>query len=346
MRGVSDRMGTVLVTGGSGFLASHMILKLLNDGQTVRTTVRNMGREAEVRAMLRLGGQEAGDRLTFLEADLTADRGWDRAVEGCDHVLHVASPFPQGTPKDENELIVPARDGTLRVLRAARDAGVKRVVATSSFAAIGYGHGTTDKMFTEEDWTDLGGTHVQPYMKSKTLAERAAWDFIARAGGALELSVINPVGIFGPVLGPDFSSSIAIVKRLLDGMPAVPRIYFGVVDVRDLADLHIRAMTADAAKEQRFLAVGDAMTSLFEIATILRRRLGPAAERVPSRQTPDWLLRLMAAFNPQARAVLPQLGIKRRSSSEKARRLLGWQTRPLEETIVDTAESLLRYGAA
>lgn len=295
--------------------------------------------------MLHRGGQEAGDRLAFFEADLIYDRGWDQAVAGCDHVLHVASPFPQGTPKDEDELVVPARDGTLRVLRAARDAGVKRVVATSSFAAIGYGHGATDKVFAEEDWTELGGADIQPYIKSKTLAERAAWDFIAREGGGLELSVVNPVGIFGPVLGPDFSSSVTLVKRLLEGMPAVPRIYFGVVDVRDVADLHLRAMTAEGARGERFLAVGGAMTSLFEISSILRRRLGQAAQQVPSRQTPDWVVRLIAPFSAQARAVLPQLGVMRRSSSDKAHRLLGWQARPLEDTIVDTAESLLRYGA-
>lgn len=336
-------MGTVLVTGGSGFVGGHVILRLLNDGHAVRTTVRNRDRGSAVHALLRRGGRGADERLEVFEADLTDDRGWERAVAGCDQVLHVASPFPRDVPKDENELIVPARDGTLRVLRAARDAGVKRVVVTSSFAAIGYGHATTDRVFTEEDWTDTGGADVQPYVKSKTLAERAAWEFIAREGGALELAVVNPVGVFGPVLGPDISSSIAILQRLLDGMPLVPNLHFGVVDVRDLADLHIRAMTADAAKGQRFLATGDAPTSLFEIATILRRRLGRAARHVPSRRTPDWLLRLMAPFSPQARAVLPQLGVVRRSSNEKARRLLDWHPRPLEATIVETAESLLHH---
>jgi dihydroflavonol-4-reductase len=337
-------MGTVLVTGGSGFVGSHIILKLLEDGHQVRTTIRNAGKEAAVRTMLRNGGQQPDERLRFFEADLTSDRGWADAVGGCDYVLHVASPFPQGMPKDENELIIPARGGTLRVLRAARDAGVKRVVLTSSFAAIGYGHGRVDRDLNENDWTDITGADVQPYIKSKTIAERAAWDFIHKERDALELSVINPVGIFGPVLGPGFSSSIAIIKRLMEGMSAVPRIYFGIVDVRDLADLHLRAMQADAASGQRFLAVGDDVVSLLDVAAILRRRLGASASRVPVRQFPDWLLRLMAIFSPQARATVPQLGIVRRSTSAKARNLLGWRPRPYEGTIVDTAESLIRYG--
>lgn len=336
--------GRVLVTGGSGFLGSHVILGLLQAGHAVNTTLRDPRREAEVRAMIARGGQVAGDRLGVFEADLVQDRGWDRAMAGCSHVIHVASPFPQGVPKDEDALIVPAREGTLRVLRAARAAGVRRVVMTSSFAAIGYGHARRGQLFTEADWTDVSGADVQPYIKSKTLAERAGWDFVAREPDAPELSVINPVGIFGPVLGPDLSSSVAIVKRMLEGMSAVPRVHFGVVDVRDLATLHLMAMQAAQARGQRFLAVGDGLTSLHAVAQILRRHLGPAAGRVPRRQTPDWLLRLAAPFRPEARAVLPQLGILRHSSSAKARSLLGWQPRPLEETIVETARSLLALG--
>lgn len=337
-------MSTVLVTGGSGFVGSHVILKLLEQGHAVRTTIRDSSREPVVRAMLRTGGQEAGDRLQVSVADLMEDRGWANAVTGCDYVLHVASPFPQTAPTDENELIGPAREGTLRVLRAARDEKVKRVVITSAFAAIGYGHANNDRIFDEEDWTDPRGADVQPYMKSKVLAERAAWEFLEREGGALELSVINPVGIFGPVLGSDFSSSVALVQSLLNGMPGVPRLYFGMVDVRDLADLHLRAMRSYSAKGQRFLAVGGDVVSLLDVATILRRHLGPSASHVPSRQFPNWLMHVMAIFNPQARATLPQLGIIRRSTSNKARRLLGWHSRPYEETIIDTAESLIRHG--
>ena len=341
--GKSNMMSNVLVTGGSGFLGSHLVLKLLDDGHHVRATVRSAGKEAALRDMLRNGGQEPGPRLAIFEADLTDDRGWESAVAGCDYVLHAASPFPPGAPENEDELIVPARDGTLRVLRAARDAGVRRVVVTSSFAAIGYGHGKTDKLFTEEDWTDIRGADVQPYIKSKTIAERAAWDFIAREGGDLELTVINPVGIFGPVLGPEISSSIAIVKRLLEGMPAVPRIYFGMVDVRDLATLEVAAMQADVARDQRLLAIGGDTIALLDVAAMLRRRLGVLASRVPTRQVPDWLIRAKALFDPQAKAILPQLGIIRRSTAEKAHRLLDWQPRPYEATVADTAESLIRH---
>ena len=211
--------------------------------------MRSLKREAEVRATVKSGGVEPGEALSFVAADLLADVGWPEAVAGCDFVLHVASPFPPGVPRDENELIVPAREGALRVLRAARDAGVKRVVLTSSFAAVGYGQKTSDRPFTEENWTEPTSPGVSPYVKSKTLAERAAWDFIAREGRALELSVVNPVAVFGPVLGPDFATSILLVQRLMNGaMPGCPRLSLGIVDVRDVADLHLRAMTHPAAK--------------------------------------------------------------------------------------------------
>jgi len=216
---------TVLVTGGSGFIGSHCILQLLAAGHQVRTTIRSLKREADVRAMLKVGGAELGERLSFFAADLESDAGWREAVAGCDYVLHVASPLPPSVPKHEDDLIVPAREGTLRVLRASRDAGVKRVVVTSSFAAIGYGHKVRETPFTEADWTDPTGDDVAPYTKSKTLAERAAWDFLAREGGGLELSVINPVGVFGPVLGPDYSASILLVQRMMEGaMPGAPPI--------------------------------------------------------------------------------------------------------------------------
>lgn len=242
-------------------------------------------------------------------------------------------------------MIIPARDGTLRVLRAARDAGVKRVVVTSSLGAIGYGHSPRQKPFDETDWTNLDGADVQPYIKSKTLAERAAWDFIAREGGRLEMSVINPAAIFGPVLGPNFSGSIEIVKSLLDvGMPAVPRVYFGVVDVRDVADLHVRAMTAPEAKGERFIAVSGQTLSILDIGKVLRRELGPLARRVPRLQAPDWLVRLAAHRIPLLQAVVPMLGRVRHSTSAKARSMLGWQPRSNDEAILATAESLIRLG--
>ena len=338
-------MSTVLVTGGSGFIGSHSILQLMAAGHNVRTTVRSLKREADVRAMLKEGGATSADRLSFFAADLLNDVGWQEAVDGCEYVLHVASPLPPSVPKHEDELIVPARDGALRVLRAARAAGVKRVVLTSSFAAIGYGHKERSTPFTEADWTDLSGGDVSAYAKSKTLAERAAWEFIAREGGNLELSVVNPVGVFGPVLGPDYSTSILLVQRLMDGaMPGVPRLYFGAVDVRDVVDLHLRAMTHPAAEGERFLAVSGDFLSMRDIANILRRRMGPAARRVPSRQLPDWLVRLAALRDPAIKLILPELGKKKNATNEKARRLLGWTPRSNEDAIAATGESLVRLG--
>ena len=337
-------MSTALVTGGSGFIGCHCILQLLAAGYQVRTTVRNLKRETDVRAMLKEGGAEPGDRLSFVAADLENDAGWSTAIAGCEYVLHVASPLPARLPKHEDELILPAREGTLRVLRAARDAGVKRVVLTSSFGAIGYGHERQKAPFDETNWTALNSS-VPPYMKSKTLAERAAWDFIAKEGGNLELSVINPVGVFGPVLGPDYSTSILLVQRLMDGaLPGCPQLYFGIVDVRDVADIHLRAMTDPAAKGERFLASASDFMSMADIAKVLKSRLGLAAKRVPTRELPNWLVRIAALRDPAIRLILPELGTYKNATNEKAKKVLGWTPRSNEEAILATAESLLRLG--
>jgi len=336
-------MSKVLVTGGSGFVGTHVILQLANAGHQVNTTVRNLNRESAVRAMLKAGGQEPGESLAFFAADLESDAGWREAVAGCDYVMHVASPIPAGAPKHEDELIVPAREGTLRVLRAARDAKVKRVVLTSSCGAIYYGHPPQKTPFDETSWTIVNGD-LTAYVKSKALAERAAWEFIGSEGSGLELSVVNPAGIFGPILAPDSSSSIDLIKRLMNGMPGAPRIYFGVVDVRDVADLHLRAMTHPAAKGERFIAVSGDAISMVDIARILRMRLGASAKRVPRLQMPDWLVRLAAKRDASVRQVLPLLGVIRNATSEKARRVLGWSPRSNEDAVVATAESLLRFG--
>jgi nucleoside-diphosphate-sugar epimerase len=339
---MSDELA--VVTGGSGFIGAHCVLALLNAGYRVRTTVRSLARESEVCAMLKEGGAEPGDRLSFAAADLEKDAGWPEAVAGAAYVLHVASPIPQTAPRHEDDLIVPARQGALRVLRAARDAGVRRVVLTSSFGAIAYGHTPRAAPFTETDWTDANGD-VPAYQKSKTLAERAAWEFMIGEGGSLELSVINPVGVFGPILGPDFSPSIQLIKRLMDGaLRGCPRLTFGFVDVRDVADLHLRAMTNPAARGQRFIAVSGAVMSMRDVAKVLKTRMGSAARKVPTREIPDWLVRLAALRDSSVRLLVPQLGVVRNATAEKARRVLDWAPRPNEDSIVDTAESLLRLG--
>ncbi len=335
-------MSKVLVTGGSGFVGGHVILQLLAAGHTVRTTVRSLGKEAAVREALASAGATNLDKLSFVAADLEKDDGWAEAVAGCEYVQHVASPFPIAQPKDENELIRPAVDGTLRVLKAARDTGVKRVVQTSSFAAVGYGHGHRATPYDETDWTDVNGPAVQPYMKSKTLAERAAWDFVEREGGGMELAVVNPVGIFGPALNDDLSTTIELIKQMLDGkLPGAPRLYLGAVDVRDVAGMQVKAMTDPAAAGQRFLAVAGGSLSMLDMSRILVDGLGPKAAKARLRELPDWLVRVVALFNPLAREAVPRLGIKGEASNAKAKRLLGWTFRSNEEAIVSSGESLI-----
>jgi len=337
-------MATVLVTGGTGFIASHCIQQLLDSGYVVRTTLRSLASALDVRAMVTRAGAASTERLTFFEADLLRDDGWREAMTGCDYVLHVASPFPAGAPAHEDDLIIPAREGTLRVLAAARDTGVRRVVVTSSFAAIGYGHPVRAEPFDERDWTRITA-HTSAYVKSKTLSERAAWDFMGREAGALELSVINPVLVLGPVLGPAYSTSVAVIQRMLSGgIPACPKLCYGVVDVRDIADLHIRAMTRQEARGQRFLATAGDFMSMLEIATTLRNGLGEAASRVPRRTVSDAVVKLLALRQPLIREIVPELGKMKNGSNAKARELLGWRPRLRELAIVDAGRSLLRLG--
>ena len=317
----------VLVTGGTGFIAAHCIVQLLDAGHRVRTSVRSLARADEVREMVRVGGAEPS-AIEFVTADLLHDDGWPAAVDGAAFVLHVASPFPMRQPKDEDDLIVPAREGVLRVLRAARDAGVQRVVQTSSFAAIGYG-ADPGRPFTEDDWTDLSNPHLTAYVKSKTIAERAAWDFIERDGGGLELATVNPVPVFGPALGSALSTSVELLRTLLNGgAPAVPPGTTTGVDVRDVAELHVRAMTHPDAAGQRFLAVAGDPITFHELAMLLRERLGADARRVPTRVLPRWLVRAGAFVSSDLRAVVPQIDRHQGASHEKARRLLHWDPIP------------------
>ena len=343
-----DGKGLVLVTGGSGYLGSWCVVRLLQDGWRVRTTVRDLAREAEVRAMI-ARETDAGDRLEMAVADLTADGGWAEAAAGCTYVLHVASPFPATQPRDADELIRPAREGTLRVLRAAKAAGVRRVVVTSSVAAVGYGHAASryridSPPMTAADWTEVGAPDVSAYAKSKTLAERAARDWIAQEGGGMEIATVNPAGIFGPTLGRDLGTSLIIVERLLKGaLPGLPPIGLQVVDVRDTADLHLLAMTRPEAAGARLVATADWMW-FADFARLLREAL-PAAEgrRVPTRRLPGWALRLVALVDPQARAVVPEIDRVRRVSNAESV-ALGWSPRPACETIRDSARSLIDLG--
>ncbi len=335
----------VLVSGGSGFVGSHTILQLLKEGYRVRTTVRSLSREAEVRAMIKHGGVDAGNMLSFMEAELSSDAGWKEAVKGCTYVLHIASPFIEKEPDNADELIAPARNGALRVLKAARDGGVKRVVMTSSFAAIGYGHQPTTEPFTEKEWTDLSDKHLSAYVQSKTLAERAAWDFMKREGGALELTVINPVGIFGPVLGPDYSGSIKLIQLLMEGkMARLPHLYFDTVDVRDVALLHVLAMTDPSAKGQRIIASSGQSTGLKEIAELLKAKLGKEASLVSTKEMPDWLVRFAALFSKDAKQIVHDISKVRKSSNTKAKSMFTWTPITNEKLIEETAQSLLRFG--
>lgn len=334
---------TVLVTGGSGFLGGWCIIELLDRGYEVRTTVRDLAREAEVRSRTASKISDADDRLTILAADLTSDAGWPEAVGGCDYVLHVASPFPPKQPDDPDELIVPAREGTMRVLGAALDAGVKRVVVTSSVASIGASPRDSDGPLTEDDWTDPSHSAVTPYAQSKTIAERAAWNLVKERGDEDRLAVVNPGAIIGPVLSEDRSYSIELVERLMKGTPGSPRIGFSVVDVRDVADLEIRAMTDPAAGGKRFIAV-DRFMWMEEIAAVLKDRLGPAASKVPTRKVPDFVVRVMALFDPGLKSVKGQLGKRQEYSSERARSAVGWSPRPAADSIADTGQSLIDTG--
>ena len=331
---------TILVTGGSGYIAGFLIRQLVAGGWTVRTTIRDRAREGEVRGWL--GVDDV--RLSFHAADLWRDAGWAEAAAGCSHVAHVASPLPSGATKRDDDLIVPAREGAVRALRAARDAGVRRFVMTSSVAAITYGHPDRDRTYTEADWTDVAAPGVHAYPRSKTLAERAARDWVAAEGEDIEYVSINPSAVLGPVLGRDNSTSLEIVSRLMSGsLPGLPNLGFGVVDVRDVADLHVRALTAPDLAGERFIASGPFLT-VGEVAAILRERLGREARRVPTRRLPDWLLRAVGLVDPQVRMVTGELNRRRVTPSDHARDRLGWVPRPAADTIADTARSLIDAG--
>ncbi|MFD0252425.1 NAD-dependent epimerase/dehydratase family protein [Streptomyces sp. NPDC127113] len=333
----------MLVTGGTGFVGSHSVVRLVREGYRTRVTVREPGQREGVVAALRQAGVDPAGRLEFAVADLAADRGWRNAMEGVGHVLHHASPFPATPPETEEEVVLPARDGALRVISAARDAGVPRVVMTSSYAAVGYTV-KPDNHYSEADWTDPGTEGLPAYHKSKVLAERAAWDYVRTRGG-IELTVINPTGIFGPQLGDRPSASVGLVRRMLAGqMRVVPIMYFGVVDVRDVVDLHLRAMVHPKAAGERFLAVGGPSVSLFGMAQILREHFPTAADLLPAVELTVEQVREAAKTTPALRDAAALHGRIPVISNEKARSVLGWEPRDVRETIVATADSQIRLG--
>ncbi len=335
--------GTVFVSGGSGYIAGETIRQLLAKGWTVHTSVRGLAREAELRPQL--GGTP--ETLKFFAADLMSDAGWAEAMAGCSHVCHMASPFPSAVPKDENELIVPAREGALRALRMAKAAGVTRFVMTSSSAAVAYGHPAGKTQFNEADWTNVDAPGVQPYVKSKTIAERAARDWVASEGGAIEYCAVCPVLVLGPVQGADFAASVEPVQRLLDGsVPALPDVGFSIVDLRDIAALHVLALEApaDKVKDGRFIGCSGPFFKFADVAKVLRGALGPQARKVPTRRMPAWGVRVLALFMPAAKQLIGEIGRTRQTSSAHAQSMLGWNPRPPEQSIIDCARSLIEHG--
>ncbi|MET9111034.1 NAD-dependent epimerase/dehydratase family protein [Streptomyces zhihengii] len=333
----------VLVTGATGYLGGQTVSHLLGAGVRVRAAVREENRSGEVLEALRRAGVDPAGRLEFVEASLDDDRGWAEAADGVAHVLHLASPFPHTPPETEDELIRPARDGALRVIAAARAAGVPRVVMTSSFAAVGY-TAKPGNRYSEADWTDPETEGLPAYHKSKVLAERAAWDFV-RAEGGVELAVVNPTGIFGPMLGDRPSASVGLVRAMLSGqMPVVPVMYFGVVDVRDVVDLHVRAMLSPEAAGERFLGVSGPAVSLFDVAGILRDHFPAAADVLPGTELTIEEVEEAAMTQPAFREAAALKGRIPVISNEKARSVLGWRPRNVTRTVVDTADSLIGLG--
>lgn len=335
----------VVVTGGSGFIASHIIIQLLQKGYAVRTTIRNSKKIELVKKILSQGGITDFTDLTFMDADLTSDRNWENIMEGATYVIHPASPTPTLNFKNEAEMIRPAVDGVLRVLKAARDNHVKRVVLTSAYGAIFAGHKNRNRPYTENDWSNLNSKKIHPYQKSKTLSERAAWDFIKKEGNGLELSTVNPVAVMGPVLASDYSHSNIQIQQLLEGkIRAVPKVDSGYVDVRDVASLHILAMTSPKANGERFLATTGETLSMLDVANILREKFPQYTNKLPTKTMPNFIIKIAALFNPQLRMVASLLDVYAQTSNKKAKTVLNWKPRSARESIIATAKSMIDLG--
>ena len=335
----------VLVTGGTGFVGMQIILQLLQKGYQVKTTIRSLKSKDKLIETLKANGISTFDNLSFALIELTQDDNWEEAMKGCKYVLSVASPVFFDTPKDEKQATRPAVEGILRVLKFAKNAGVKRVVMTSNFGAVGFSHTNKNIETTESDWTNPNEKGLSVYEKSKTLAEKAAWEFIRNEGGTLEFATINPVAILGPSLDAHISGSFGILKHLLDGsMKAVPNIPLNIVDVRDVADLHILAMTIPEANGNRFIATADGQISMPEIAALLKEKLPNIATKVSTRKVPNFVLNLASLFNKKAKEGKLLLNVNRNVSNAKAKDILGWKpVATKEQAILAAMESMIKY---
>lgn len=336
----------VLVTGGTGFVGAQIILQLLQKGYNVKTTLRSIGSKSKVINTLKSNGITSFDNLEFVEADLSKDDHWDEAMKGCNYVLSVASPVFMTIPKDENEAIRPAVEGIVRILKAARNADVKRVVMTSNFGAVGFSNKNPNTATTEANWTNPNEKGLSVYEKSKLLAEHAAWDFIKKEGASLEFATINPVAIWGPALSAHISGSFGILEHLLDGsMKVLPNIPLNIVDVRDVADLHIRAMTSPDANGQRFIASADGQISMPKIAALIKNKKPDVAKEISTKKIPNGFVYLASLFNKQAKEAALLLRMSRNVSNAKAKEILGW--RPIannEEVILASIDSMIKFG--
>ena len=332
----------ILVTGGSGFIASHTIAALLERGYSVRATVRDQSKISAVETMVTEAGP--GGDLDFAVADLMSDDGWDDAVQGCDGLFHMASPFPMKLPRDPQALIRPAVDGTRRVLAAAERSGIAKAVLTSSAVAISYGYGGRERPFDENDWTDPESSDVTAYVQSKTLAERAAWDFVSQDGTKLAMATINPGLVFGPILAKGHGTSVGLIRRMMLGRyPGAAKIGFGIVDARDVADAHIRAFETEAAMGERF-ACADRWMWFREIGAAVKDAFPKEGRKAPTRDLPSFAIRLASFLDKSLKQILIELEQNRVIDSSKAKRVLGWSPRPAEDSIRATAESLIRFG--
>ena len=337
---------TVLLTGATGFIAKHIALKLLNAGYDVVGSVRSLGRGDEVRTAVAphiTDGVDLDKALRFVDLDLGKDDGWDDAMAGIDILMHTASPFPLAAPKDENQLIRPAVDGTLRALHAAHRAGIKRVVLTSSFASVMFAALPADRtVYDERDWSDPNSATIDAYSKSKTLAELAAWDFVRDQAPDMALTTINPTMVLGPPLDIHFGGSVELVQRLLQAKdPMLPHFRLGCVDVRDIAEMHVRALSNPKSERQRILGVAGFMW-FTELAQALKTRF--PERKIVTRQAPNFLIRLMGIFDRSIRGIVPNLGRRFDASNDRARALLGMEFIPAQDSLLATAEFLVDHN--